>query len=102
MPCTISEADARAYERERNKRLTGRALDDKALATAVACAACKELVKLHGPMDDAPEFVQKWWREHKRQDAERERSERAEARRKSLAARARAKLSKEELEALRG
>jgi hypothetical protein len=99
MPCTISREEARWYERENNKKLTGRDLDDKALAIAVACAACKGLVNL-GRIQDMPGWVQKWWAEHVRKDEEAARERQREARKKQLAAQAKSKLSKEEREAL--
>ncbi len=65
----------------------------------LACDHCR-LLESRGVA--VPAYAREFWEEHKVEDAAREREEAAEAERKRLRASAKAKLTKEELEALRG
>ena len=90
--------------------LTGSALGDaeysaqeaRKEATKLARLLCKTMrrVEAEGLVSQMPDDVQKWWKEHKRIDAEREERERKEREKKALAKKARSKLTPAERRAL--
>ncbi len=69
MPCTITPQEEEYYEREHNKKAFG--FDGLNIATASACAAFKKLEE-QNLIGDLPKFAQLWWKNHKKEDKQRE------------------------------
>jgi hypothetical protein len=72
MPCTLQPWEIEYEERRANKEKFGLDMTDNRVSTAVACAAFKAL-EAHDLLNGVPQWALRWWEEHKKQDAERER-----------------------------
>lgn len=70
MPCSISDEEARWFEREANKEKYGKRISNAAASTAAACEAGK-LLEAAGLLKQASPFLRAWLKVHAQEDQER-------------------------------
>lgn len=71
MACSIPQSELDWMERRENKRKYGMEVLNEALFKEVACQSCK-FIESNSAMHNSPLLVQKWFAEHKKEDAARE------------------------------
>ncbi len=67
MPCAVTQAEIEYYEKQSNKENYGIEEVDSRITETVCCLVSKKLKEL-GEMEKMPEFVQKWFKEHLKED----------------------------------
>ncbi len=70
MPCSISDDEARYYEKEHNEKLYGKRELTSRINATVACELGK-LVKEHGLLPHVSDLARKWLGYHEKEDEER-------------------------------
>lgn len=97
MPCHSCSfpPEPKGMSPEKKEKKLNKEIDE---LTQMLCLACR-IIEREKPYEFTTN-LQKWWNHHKKMDEDRIAKEEAETRKKELKAKAIAKLSKDELEAL--